>query len=359
MLLVLYQLKKGLSIVIRAHAGGRDCRQIADARLRLLCYNDPGGMHVFTRMKSLLLERYPVRKTWKQKSAFIEYVKAYAEEMEMPVTVEEGGRYVRSRNVVLGDLKRARMLITAHYDTCARLPFSNFMTPNNWPIVILTEGILIALIAAAGVWLGGAAGDLMRAAAWPGWLAWMLGFALGVSVSAALLALMLIGPANPHNANDNTSGVTFVLGAMERLKARTDVAYVLFDNEEKGLLGASAFIAAHPQAARRCLVVNMDCIGDGSTLLYTGTKRAMAHPLAKKIEAALLDTASQYALFAVSGEFPKWLYPSDQMLFPRGTAFAALKGKRLLYLDRIHTARDTVLDEKNLACLLDVIEKSI
>lgn len=314
---------------------------------------------MFTEVKRTLLERYPVRKTWGQKSAFIEYVKAYAQEREMDIAVEEGGKYVRSRNIVLGNPGRARLLLTAHYDTCARLPFPNFMTPDNWPIVILSEGLLLAAIAAAGVWLGGASAQFLRASGMWGWLGSLLGVVCGLLVSAGLLALMLIGPANPSNANDNTSGVLYVLLAMERFKDRADVAYVLFDNEEKGLLGASAFIAAHPQIARRCLIVNMDCIGDGDTLLYTGTKRAMAHPLAKRILAAFEENAPSHGRKAVSGEFPKWLYPSDQMLFPRGTAFAALKGKRILYLNRIHTVKDTQLDEGNIRCLLEVMEKSL
>ena len=331
-----------------------------DAHPSILCYNwRTEGCVLFTEVKRALLEQYGVRKTWKQKSALIEYVKAYAEEREIPFAVEEGGKHVRSRNIVLGDPARARVLITAHYDTCARLPFSNFMTPDNWPIVILSEGLLVAALVAMGVWSGGIVGDALRAAAWPGTLAWITGLLSGVGVSLGLLALMLLGPANPHNANDNTSGVLYVLEAASRWKERTDVAFVLFDNEEKGLLGASAFIGAHPQIARRCLIVNMDCIGDGETLLYTGSKRAMAHPLAKKILAALEEIAPQRGMKAVSGEFPKWLYPSDQMLFPRGTAFAALKGKRLLYLDKIHTVRDTVLEERNVLCLLEVLEKSL
>lgn len=314
---------------------------------------------MFADVKRRLLDEYPVRKTWKQKSAFIGYVKDYAKEQEISLSVEEEGKRIRSRNLILGDPARARLLITAHYDTCARLPFSNFMTPDNWLIVILSEGLLIAAIAAAGVWMGGLAADILRMLGVWGLLCTVLGILGGVCVSAGLLALMFVGPANPHNANDNTSGVLCVLEAAARWKARKDVAFVLFDNEEKGLLGASAFIAAHPQPARRCLIVNLDCIGDGDTLLYTGTKRAMAHPLAGRILAALEETAPQRGKKAVSGEFPKWLYPSDQMLFPRGTAFAALKGKRLLYLDRIHTAKDTVLDERNLLCLLDVLEKSM
>lgn len=314
---------------------------------------------MYTDLRKTLLDEYAVRKSAVQKDAFIRYVKGYADHLGMPILIQEGGKHIHSRNIVLGDLQRARVLITAHYDTCARLPFPNFMTPDNWPIVILSEGLLLFVLGWIGWLFGGFAADLLRAAACPGWLAWLGGCAAGIMTSLGLLAMMLIGPANPHNANDNTSGVLFLLKAMARFRDREGVAYVLFDNEEKGLLGASAFITAQPQIARRCLLVNADCIGDGGTLLYTGTKRAMAHPLAKRIAASLEEKAPLYGKKAVSGEFPKWLYPSDQMLFPRGTAFAAFKGGKLLYLDRIHTVRDTMLDEENLTCLLDVLEKSL
>ena len=323
------------------------------------CYNGGEGVRFFMEMKEQLNGRYGVRKSAAQKSAFIKYAVDYANGLGVPAAVETGGKHIRSRNIVFGDLQHARVLITAHYDTCARLPFSNFMTPNNWPIVIATEGLLLLALGWIGWLCGGVAADALRALSCPGILAGLAGWVIGIAVSVLLLALMLVGPANPHNANDNTSGVLFVLRAMDHFREKHGVAYVLFDNEEKGLLGASAFIAAHAQVARRCLIVNMDYIGDGRTLLYTGTKRAMAHPLAKRILAVLEERSGVYGRKAVSGEFPKWLYPSDQMLFPRGTAFAALKGERLLYLDRIHTARDTVLDETNLEYLLDVLEQSL
>jgi hypothetical protein len=35
------------------------------------------------------------------------------------------------RNIVIGNPDTAKVLYTAHYDTCARLPFPNFITPKN------------------------------------------------------------------------------------------------------------------------------------------------------------------------------------------------------------------------------------
>ena len=46
-------------------------------------------------------------------------------------------------------------------------------------------------------------------------------------------------------------------------------------------------------------------------------------------------------------------YPSDQAAFRRGVGVCALKKSKLFgwYMDRIHTKRDTVLDEINIDLL--------
>ena len=48
-------------------------------------------------------------------------------------------------------------------------------------------------------------------------------------------------------------------------------------------------------------------------------------------------------------------YPSDQAAFTYGVGVCALKKSKLFgwYMDRIHTKRDTVLDEKNIDLLRD------
>ena len=304
-------------------------------------------------LKDTLLGTYEVRKTDAQKTKFITWVKEYAARLEIPVTVEESGKWICSRNIVFGDVDHAHTIITAHYDTCARMLIPNFSTPGCMPLFLLEQIVLTGLIVLGGFACGKGA-RMLLAGLTTGSLATLLSVIAGFAGAALVLLLMLAGPANPHTANDNTSGVLTVLLAMERMKDKRGVAFVLFDNEEKGLLGAQAFIKRHPQASRRFLL-NLDCVGDGSALLYTGTKLSMRMPQAKRLLAALEEHAPKYGMKAVSGEFPKWIYPSDQMLFPRGTAIAALKGRKLLYLDRIHTAKDTVLDSRNVECLLEAM----
>ena len=269
-------------------------------------------------LKSLLLDAYPVRCRDQQKRAFIAWALSYAQERDIPVSIEESGKWIRSRNIVFGDVDHAHTIIAAHYDTPAWSPLGAGMTPGCWPIIVLIELVQMVFL-------------------------------------VPLLLMMFFGWPNPHAANDNTSGVLAVLLAAERMKEKKGMAFVLFDNEEKGLLGSQAFIKAHPQAARRFLL-NLDCVGDGDTLLYTGTKLSMRMPQARRLLEAIEKAAPEHGMRAVLGLFPRWIYPSDQMLFPRGTAIAALKGRRILYLDRIHTARDTVLEERNIACLLEAMQ---
>ena len=273
------------------------------------------------QLRGALLGPHEVRRAFRQKTAFIDWARAYAEGLGVRVTVEESGRVIRSRNIVFGDVDKARAIITAHYDTCAWMPTGAVTTPGCWPLLVLTELAQLVLL-------------------------------------LPLLAIMFFGVSNPHTANDNTSGVLLVLLLMARLKDRPDVAFVLFDNEETGLWGSQAFMKAHPQAANRFLL-NLDCVGDGDTLLFTGMPRGLRMPQAVRLQKAMEVAAPQYGMRTADGAFPKWLYPSDQMLFPRGTAFAALKGKKLLYLNRIHTPRDTVLEERNISCLAEIIGQAV
>ena len=310
------------------------------------------------RLKETLLGEYGIRKSWEQKTAFIRWAQAYAEEIGVQTAVEESGKRIRSRNIVCGDVDKARVILTAHYDTCAHLPVSNFATPGNLPVMVISEALLFAAVGVIAWLCGKGIKYALLMASLAGWAAQLLSIAAGIVIALALVAMMLIGPANRHNANDNTSGVLLLLLLMEALREQPFVAFVLFDNEEKGLLGSMGFMKAHPQAARRFLL-NLDCVGDGDTLLLTGTKIGLRMPQAKRLLAALEEIAPQYGKKTVTGEFPKWIYPSDQMLFPRGTVLAALKGKRLLYMDRIHTNKDTMLDENTVACFYDAIVKSI
>ena len=297
-----------------------------------------------------LLARWQVRKTKQQKRAFEAFLldalqaAGYAD-----ARAEESGGVGRSRNLIAGDPDTAKVIFTAHYDTCAELPVPNYITPMNIPVwifyqLLLVLGMfLVATAFAALVWLLPLPEDLLFGVS-------------SLAFSGALIFMcvwMIAGKANPHTANDNTSGVIALLEAALALpeERHGEVAFVWFDNEESGLFGSSAFAQKHKDAAKNTLLVNFDCVSDGDTFLVVLPHRMKDEPLADVLRASFMPHGGKEAVFPTT---KRAVYPSDQVRFRRGVGVAALKrGKLGLYLDRIHTKEDTAFDEANIACCVD------
>lgn len=285
---------------------------------------------------------FPVRKTKKQKQAFREAVQSYAEQLGYPCTVESGS--LGSRNLVIGNPEQADYLVTAHYDTCARLPIPNFLTPCNFRPFLLRQVVLVLLILGVCILMGLGVGFLTGSGAIGSWCGYLMIW--------VILALMLIGPANPSNANDNTSGVVTLLEIAKSMPGnqRKKVCFVLFDLEEAGLIGSASYRKAHKSQTDRQMVLNLDCVGDGDYLTLFPTKRL------KK------DRKRLKSLYKACGYFGKKsilvheqgfsFYPSDQANFPWGVGICALnKRGKTLYLSRIHTKKDTILERTNVNLL--------
>lgn len=289
-----------------------------------------------------VLTEHPVRKSSKQKQAFREAVACYASSLGYEARQERGP--LGCQNLILGDPEQADFLITAHYDTCAGLPFPNLLTPCNLWAFLGYQGLLAALLLAAAFAVGLAAGLLAGSGRLAGVVAYLF----------LLLEIwwMLAGPANPTNANDNTSGVVTVLEILSTLPEgqRGRVCFVLFDLEELGMVGSAAYRRAHREATDRQLVLNLDCVGDGDHIRMFPTKKL------KK------DRERLTTLYQACGYFGKKsillhekgfaVYPSDQGRFPWGVGICALRRSWAgLYVGRIHTRRDTVLEVTNINLL--------
>lgn len=290
-----------------------------------------------------LLADFEIRKTAGQKAAFRTWLRETLTGEGYTVTEEKGNF---STNVVVGDAEKADLLLTAHYDTCPVLPIPNFITPRNPLFYILYQLLLCLLI--LGLSLGAEIALLLLWKDCPIWLA------IGVVyvVMIFLCWWLLSGPANKHTANDNTSGVLTLLEIAHALPAaqRERVCFVFFDNEEKGLLGSAAFAGKHPNIRKNTLVLNFDCVSDGDHIHFFPARGELRNSTTR----ALLETAySQGTDKTVT--VTRGIYPSDQKRFVRGIGICALKHHPFwgYYMDRIHTARDTVLDERNIALLRD------
>lgn len=292
-----------------------------------------------TDSTKIVFANYEIRKTRQQKTYFIDWVTDYIKSQGYDVKVEKSS--FRSRNIVVGDVDNAKVIFAAHYDTCAVMPLPNFITPKSFICYLLYQLVLTLFIIAVPAVVAALVG-LINEALVP------LTAIVGIYF---ILFLMMFGPANKHTANDNTSGVTAVLDLLTALpeEKRKDVAFVLFDLEEAGLIGSSSFSSKHKKHIKNTLLVNFDCVSDGENMLFALNRKAKGYK--EKIEQAYIPNKK----FSVDVSYKGVFYPSDQMNVPLGVGVAALKKSKklgVLYMDRIHTKKDTVYIQENIEFLV-------
>ena len=290
-----------------------------------------------------VLQCFPIRKSKQQKQQFRDAVQSYLKTIGYDSTIEKGS--MGARNIVIGNPETAKYLITAHYDTPAALPFPNLITPCNFLPFLGYQTLLTVLIFAAALI--------------PGILLALAGIDADITVRTwsislyAILVLMLIGPANKSNANDNTSGVVAVLEIAQSMpeKYRDQVCFVLFDLEEAGLIGSASYRKAHKKHTDNQLVLNMDCVGDGNEIVMFPTKKLLQSSEEMAELRRITGTWGEKSIAIREKGFA--YYPSDQKHFPYGVGIAALRRSKWtgLYCSRIHTKKDTVLEETNVNIL--------
>ena len=295
-----------------------------------------------TQISKEIFHTHQVRKTYKQKTAFIEFIKQHYPN----AYVEEGG-LMRSRNIIIGDIASAKAILTAHYDTCAVLPVPNFVTPKNMLFSFL-YGFLLGLAMLIPCMILSSIAEMITHSFWVSY------FALFGTLIVMFL-LMLFGKANKHTANDNTSGVIQLCELMDRLgnEQMQNYAFVFFDNEEAGLVGSSFFKKKHKEIIANKLIINFDCVSDGNNIMFVLSKKAKEIYEQTLRDAVPPTDAKNVLVESNSTAF----YPSDQKVFPLSIGVAALKKKFFIgyYLDRIHTSRDVIFDESNILFLCDGI----
>ncbi len=299
-----------------------------------------------TDLSQEIFQHFQVRKSSAEKRAFRALLRERFQAAGYTVSEERGA--LSGSNLILGDPEGAKVLLTAHYDTQAVLPFPNFITPRNlWLYLLYNLVICLGFFLLASL-AGGIALSLP--------LPWYVQPWLPMGLCLFCLWWLFFGKANRHTANDNTSGVlTLVETALSLPPAlREGVCFVFFDNEERGMLGSAHFASKHKVLKKDALVLNFDCVSDGDFLQFFPTKR-----LKKEGETlGALEAAFRAAGAACPGKEVEVVrgfgfYPSDNASFHRACGVCALKKSPRwgYYMDRIHTGRDTVLDEANLALL--------
>ncbi len=289
---------------------------------------------------------FPIRRTKEQKQAFRQWVTERIAGMGWTVRTEANARG-HQQNLVVGDPEHAEVICTAHYDTPANILLPDLQIPRSFPVYLLHQMVLIIAMLGIAFLAGAAAG-----------LATQSGDVMILTFFGAFVALMVVqlyGPANRHNVNDNTSGVAALMEAMADIPedARDKVAFILFDNMEKGRKGSKAYAAEHQQMQYTAFVVNLDSVGVGDTFVAAVPSLVRQLPQYERLTDILQRGGRDVRFHSAATTRSN----SDFRSFKCGvgiTAYRQVSGVGL-YLGDLHTARDTHADEANIAFLAQAL----
>jgi hypothetical protein len=284
-------------------------------------------------------EKFPIRRTDEEKSKFLDFAIAEGKEIGYEGQVETVEKH---NNLVFGNLDNAKVIFTAHYDTPASSLFPNLMMPRNlflgylyafcYPLLLAFLSLGVAYLITSPFSFGEKQ------------LSVMLVVYLVLYLTAFYLATRCF--KNKRNLNDNTSGVATVFALMSEYKDK-DVAFVLFDNEEKGLLGSKAFAKKHKELLKNKLIINFDCVGNGEHIIFVAKKGAENHALYPFFRETKIESEKyQTHFYPMKGSMGN----SDYKRFENGVGvMACKKGKVGFYTARIHTNRDNVASWENIS----------
>jgi len=286
-------------------------------------------------------ERFGIRRSDAQKKVFRDYVlkevaaTGYACETEV---LEN-----KHHNVVIGNPLTAKVVFSAHYDTPAQGLFPNLMMPRRPVLSILYSfgwSLLVALACLGIAFVGQVAG----------WYDLTTTLAIYLVLYYTVYFYLCRGRQNKNNKNDNTSGVSAVMSLIAQNPGNKAIAFILFDNEEKGLLGSKAYSKKYAKEMEKKPLINLDCVGNGKHIVSIIKTDAEALPEVQGLQEAL----------QAEGEFSVQFFPmkgsrsrSDYMNFPCGIEVMACHYKKNIgyYCGRIHTKRDTVANVENIEFL--------
>ncbi|MBQ6950602.1 MAG: M28 family peptidase [Clostridia bacterium] len=298
-----------------------------------------------------LLEKYQIRKTKDQKTAFLSWAQEEIQKMGYECRVEEYEKDMfKCRNLIVGNPEEAKVIYTAHYDTQPVMPLPNMVFPKNTLATLgaqLPIMLIMVVLCFAGVFTVNRlvpADTMLSFFLTEGWL--MLSVVI-------FLGLLFFGPANKHTANDNTSGTACLMEMMSQLPEdeRKHAAFIFFDQEEKGKVGSLEFAKKYPKIKKKGYIMNLDCIGDGKHMLIVAPKKTPDDELTALEQ--LFQSRDGFIAEAATAKHAS--YNSDQRSFSRGYAIAALHlhPQFGLHLKRIHTKRDTICEKANLQFVID------
>ena len=288
-----------------------------------------------------LNQHFPMRKSAVEKENFRKYIVNSLAKKGIEARVERT-KDGKNDNIVIGNPETAKAVFTAHYDTPAHSIFPNIMMPKSRVLFFAYQFVPVIFLLLVSFAFAFIVGTLI----FNDTRVYLLSFLFAYY---GLFFGIMRAFKNKNNYNDNTSGVATVLSIIDRLSNEElkNVAFILFDNEEKGKKGSKAYFNDHKEHMKEKFLVNFDCVGNGDNFIFIAQKDAVD----SKEYTDLKNSFIGNSVFKI--EFLTYKQAdsnSDHKNFPKGVACVACKKSKrgFLYTPYIHTEKDIVANNSNI-----------
>lgn len=285
------------------------------------------------------------RFTGRQKTAFLNYIIAQAELESIPAVLDVGrdSRSGACRNLYLGNMKRASLLIAVPYDTPSRLfwPDTRYFPLNPGRNMRRDSGEM-----AARLLLGAAAAGgylflvLLPAVHLGGPAVWAA--AAGMAAVAALVLRLIAGIPNRRNHARNSAGIVAALEYQRRFGGGAAVA--LLDQSCCSYNGYRQLAEYLGGTAQNKRIIVLDCATSGPELhVHCG------QPLEKRLEKAVRGAE-------VHGLEASQLDRTMMKLFPKGILITGgFREQGEMVIADTRCGRDAGIDLEKIERTLEVI----
>ena len=294
------------------------------------------------KIAEMVTNKHGARMKRSHKKDFREFISEIATSMGYDAKIEKN---LFAHNVVIGNPETAEIVLTAHYDTPPNMPY-HFVKKQ-----VSTFGVALPVALGVGVVLTRYAinsqnSDLLEFMlnALQG-STYLLDGVAAASLGIGLYSFGLLGGENKNNYDDNSSGIIALLALMNYYRnlpesERNKIAFVMFDNEEKGLIGSLCYASKHRIKNQNFL--NFDCVGRGDQIncIYTGK---VANDFANGIFETLGTLESQGFTPRLKKSTMRTM--SDHLSFMRskGSLTILCDEKDTPVTEHIHSSKDTFI----------------
>lgn len=298
-------------------------------------------------------QQFPVRLIRKQKDAFLHEIEQELQARGLAMEHIKARHLLHNHNLVTV-CEKPQIIFTAHYDTPTIAPF--------WLSALLNLIGHTRQITAMLVLLGILWAPLLLQIVLPTYIPTLNFLFNALAILIALSFITLFIP-NPHNREDNTSGVIGLMALADWLKDKPDMQQVVqlafLDNEEWGLLGSNSLRQVWDQQRhpyKEAMIINLDCISRGRVPLLAYHKKGH---VAERLLPYLRQVMPQTICLDM-----KWLPLSDNFTFKElGAVDISFVDPSLIpggyVIRRIHAPSDNNFDPPHTALLINALTSFI